>query len=75
MLARAPSKVIYIAISERYRAKALLLLLKGGFSVVCLAGKIYGVGEQHLSFLKRKGIRFRKLDTSKIRLPKPRLAV
>ncbi len=65
----------YIQIPERHRADAFLLLVKSGFSVVCLAGKIYGVREEHLKFLKRKRIPFKKLDASKIRMPEPSLAV
>ncbi len=65
----------YIQIPERHRADAFLLLVKSGFSVVCLAGKIYGVREEHLKFLKRKRIPFKKLDASKIRIPEPSLAV
>jgi len=65
----------YIQIPERHRADAFLLLVKSGFSVVCLAGKIYGVREEHLKFLRRKRIPFKKLDASKIRIPEPILAV
>ena len=65
----------YIQIPERHRADAFLLLVKSGFSVVCLAGKIYGVREEHLKFLKRKRIPFKKLDAGKIRIPEPSLAV
>jgi hypothetical protein len=65
----------YIQISERYRADAFLLLIKGGFSVECLAGKIYGVRDEHLKVLRRKRIPFKKLDASKIRIPEPSLAV
>jgi len=67
--------MIYIQIPEQHRSDAFLLLLKSGFSVVCLAGKIYGVREEHLKFLKRKRIPFKKLDASKIRIPEPSLAV
>ena len=67
--------MIYIQIPERHRADAFLLLVKSGFSVVCLAGKIYGVRKEHLKFLKRKRIPFKKLDASKIRIPEPSLAV
>ncbi|MDX6406891.1 MAG: hypothetical protein QOH70_4346 [Blastocatellia bacterium] len=67
--------MIYIQIPETHRADAFLLLVKSGFSVVCLAGKIYGVREEHLKFLKRKRIPFKKLDASKIRMPEPSLAV
>jgi hypothetical protein len=63
------TRMIYIQISERNRARALLLMLGGGFAVICLAGKIYGVGESHISFLKRKHIPFKKLKPSHIRLP------
>ena len=67
--------MIYIQIPEKHRADAFLLLVKSGFSVVCLAGKIYGVREEHLKLLKRKRIPFKKLDASKIRIPEPGLAV
>jgi hypothetical protein len=67
--------MIYIQIPERHRADAFLLLVKSGFPVVCLAGKIYGVREEHLKFLKRKRIPFKKLDAGKIRIPEPSLAV
>ena len=67
--------MIYIQIPERHRADAFLLLVKSGFSVVCLAGKIYGVREEHLKVLKHKRIPFKKLDASKIRIPEPSLAV
>jgi hypothetical protein len=67
--------MIYIQIPERHRPDAFLLLVKSGFPVVCLAGKIYGVREEHLKFLKRKRIPFKKLDASKIRIPEPSLAV
>jgi hypothetical protein len=72
---RQEVSMIYIQIPERHRADAFLLLVKSGFSVVCLAGKIYGVREEHLKFLKRKRIPFKKLDASKIRMPEPSLAV
>ena len=68
------SRMIYVQIPEHQRAKAVLLLVKGGYSMVCLSGKIYGVGEEHLKFLKRRRISFRKLDASKIRIPEPVLA-
>jgi hypothetical protein len=67
--------MIYIQIPEQHRSDAFVLLLKSGFSVVCLAGKIYGVREEHLKVLKRKRIPFKKLDASKIRIPEPSLAV
>jgi len=69
------SRVIYIQIPGRQRADAFLLLVKSGFPVVCLPQKIYGVREEHLKFLRRKRIPFRKLDASKIRIPQPVLAV
>lgn len=67
-------RMIYVQIPERQRAKAVLLLVKSGFSVVCLSGKIYGVGAEHLKFLKRRRIPFRKLNASKIRIPERVLA-
>lgn len=72
---RLDNVTIYIQIPERHRADAFLLLIKSGFSVVCLAGKIYGVRDEHLKFLKRKRIPFKKLNASKLRIPTPRLAV
>lgn len=72
---RLRNVTIYIQIPERHRADAFVLLIKSGFSVVCLAGKIYGVRDEHLKFLKRKRIPFKKLDASKLRIPTPRLAV
>ena len=67
--------MIYIQISDNRRADALLILVKSGLPVVCLAGKTYGVREEHLKILKRRRIPFKKLDTSKVRMPEPRLAV
>jgi hypothetical protein len=67
--------MIYIQIPEPHRTDALLMLVKGGLSVVCLPQKTYGVREEHLKILKRKRIPFKKLDTSKIPLPKPSLAL
>jgi hypothetical protein len=67
--------MIYIQIPNARRANALLTMIKSGRPVVCLSGKIYGVGEEHLKVLRRKRISFRKLDSSKIRMPQPSLAV
>ena len=67
--------MIYIQISETHRADALLMLVKSGLSVVCLSQKRYGVREEHLKLLKRKRVPFKKLDTSKIPIPKPSLAL
>jgi len=67
--------VIYIQIPETHRTDALLMLVKRGLPIVCLPQKRYGVGEEHLKILKRKRIPFRKLDTSKIPMPKPSLAL
>ena len=67
--------MIYIQIPAAYRADALLMLVKSGLSIVCLPQKKYGVREEHLKILKRKRIPFKKLDTSKIRMPKPSLAL
>ena len=66
--------MIYIQIPEAHRSDAFLILIKSG-PVVCLAGKIYGVREEHLKILKRQRIPFKKLDASKIRMPEPTLAV
>ena len=67
--------MIYIQIPEAHRADALLMLVKSGLSIVCLPQKRYGVREEHLKMLKRKGIPFKKLDASKIPMPKPSFAV
>jgi len=67
--------MIYIQISNAQRANALVLLVKSGLPVTCLAGKIYGVGEEHLKVLKSRRIPFKRLNASKIRMPEPRLAV
>ena len=67
--------MIYIQLSEKHDAKGFLLLAKSGFSVVCLPENTYGVRDEHLKLLRRKRINFKKLDASKIRMPKPALAV
>lgn len=67
--------MVYIQIPESRRADALLALIKSGFPIVCLAGKTYGVGDEHLKVLKRRRIPFKKLNTSKVRIPESRLAV
>jgi hypothetical protein len=67
--------MIHIQIPAAYRTDALLLLVKSGFPIVCLSQKRYGVHDEHIKILKRKRIPFKKLDTSKIRMPKPSLAI
>ena len=67
--------MIYIQIPDTRRSTALLALIKNGLPVVCLAGKIYGVRDEHLKFLKAKRIPFKRLDSSKVRMPVPGLAV
>lgn len=67
--------MIYIQIPEKQDAKGFLLLAKSAFPVVCLPENTYGVREEHLKLLKRKRISFKKLEASKIRMPKPALAV
>jgi hypothetical protein len=67
--------MIYIQIPEPHRTDALLMLVKGGLSIVCLPQNRYGVSEEHLKILKRKRIPFKKLDASKIPMPKPSLAL
>lgn len=67
--------MIYIQIPEKQDAKGFLLLAKSGFEVVCLPKNTYGVREEHLKLLKRKRISFKKLEASKIRMPKPALAI
>jgi len=67
--------MIYIQVPETRDAKAFLLLAKSGFPVVCLPKNTYGVREEHLKLLRRKRISFKKLEASKIRMPKPALAI
>ena len=67
--------MIYIQIPEKQDAKGFLLLAKSGFAVVCLPKNTYGVREEHLKLLKRKRITFKKLEASRIRMPKPALAL
>jgi len=67
--------MIYIQIPEARRSEAVLILVKSGFPIVCLAGKIYGVRDEQLKTLKRKRIPFKKLNASRIRIPEPSLAV
>lgn len=67
--------MIYIQLSDKQDAKGFLVLAKSGFPVVCLAENTYGVREEHLKLLKRKRISFKKLEASKIPMPKPALAI
>ena len=69
------TRMIYVQIPEAHRADAFLLLIKSGFTVVCLAGRVYSVREEHVQFLRKKRIPFKRLDASKVRIPKPVLAV
>jgi hypothetical protein len=67
--------VIYIQIPDKQDAKGFLVLAKSGFPVVCLPENTYGVREEQLKLLKSKRISFKKLEASKIRMPKPALAI
>jgi hypothetical protein len=67
--------MIYIQIAEKQDAKGFLALAKSGVAVVCLPDNTYGVCEEHLKLLKRKRISFKKLEASKIPMPKPALAI
>ena len=67
--------MIYIQIPEKQDAKGFVVLAKSGFAVICLPENTYGVREEHLKLLKRKRISFKKLEASKIRMPKPALAI
>jgi hypothetical protein len=67
--------MIYIQIPADQDGKGFLLLAKSGFPVVCLSQNTYGVRDEHLKLLKRKRIRFKKLEPGKIRMPKPALAI
>jgi len=67
--------MIYIQVPEKQDAKAFLVLAKSGFPAVCLPENTYGVRDEHLKLLRRKRINFKKLDASKIGMPKPALAV
>jgi len=67
--------MIYIQIPDKQDAKAFLALAKSGSPVVCLPKNTYGVRDEHLKILKRKKISFKKLQPSKVPVPKPALAV
>ena len=67
--------MIYIQVPEKQDAKAFLVLAKSGFPTVCLPENTYGVRDEHLKLLRRKRIDFKKLDASKIRMPRPARAV
>jgi hypothetical protein len=67
--------VIYIQLSDVQDAKGFVILAKSGFPVMCLPNNTYGVRDEHLKLLKRKRIAFKKLNASRIRIPKPALAV
>lgn len=67
--------MIYIQLTEDQDAKGFLLLAKSGFPVVCLRGNTYGVIDEHIKLLKRKRVRFKELEPSKIRMPNPALAI
>ncbi len=67
--------MIYIRLSEKQDAKGFLVLAKSGLPVMCLPENTYGVREEHLKLLKGKRIGFKKLEASKIRMPKPALAI
>jgi len=64
----------YIQISEKHDAKGFLVLAKSGTPVQCYPDNRYGVQPIHLTLLKRKGIRFKKLATRSMPLPKASLA-
>ena len=67
--------ITYIQISEKHDAKGFVALAKSGVPVTCLPQNTYGVHPEHLKILKRKRIPFKKLDASKISLPRPTLAI
>jgi hypothetical protein len=67
--------MIYIRIPEKQDAKAFLVLAKSGFPVVCLPENTYGVRDEHLKLLKHKRIPFKRLEASKIPMPRPALAI
>lgn len=67
--------MIYIQLPDDQDAKGFLLLAKSGFPVVCLRENTYGVLDEHLKLLKRKRVRFKELEASKIRMPNPALAI
>jgi len=66
--------MIYIQIPDKEDAQAFVILAKSGLPVVCLADNTYGIRDEHLKLLKRDGIAFKKLEPSKIPIPKPALA-
>ena len=66
--------MIYIQIPEQYDAAGFLVLARSGTPVNCLAHNVYGVMPEHTKLLKRKKIRFKKIPTLNVRLPKSSLA-
>ena len=67
--------MIYIRVPNKHDAKAFLALAKSGSPVVCLSNNTYGVREEHLKILKRKKLSFRRIEPSKVPVPKPAVAV
>jgi hypothetical protein len=67
--------MIYIRVPDKSDAKTFMALAKSGTPVVCLPENTYGVREEHLKLLKRKRISFKKLEPSKVPVPKPAIAV
>ena len=63
--------MIYIQIPKKHGAIGFLELAKSGISVLCLPENTYGVSKEHLELLKQKNIPFKKLEASRIPIPRP----
>ena len=65
--------IYYIQIPEKHDDKGFLELAMSGIPVTCFPENTYRVWTEHLKLLRKKRIPFKKLDPSKIRIPKPSL--
>ena len=66
--------MIYIQLSEKVDAKGLMVLIKSGYSILCLPENIYGVRTEHLKVLKAKKIPFKILNAHEVPMPKVSVA-
>jgi hypothetical protein len=62
--------IIYIQIPEKHDGAGFLALAKSGTAVICLPENTYGVQREHLTLLRKKRIPFKKLENSKVHVPK-----
>ncbi|MBI3193996.1 MAG: hypothetical protein HYZ34_05930 [Ignavibacteriae bacterium] len=60
----------YIQVPDEYNARALWLLFTHS-PTKCFPSNIYSASEEQLTVLKTEGIPYKKIDMTKIELPKP----